>query len=156
MDKASFHEAAVELLREAFEGVKPGANGTWFVQGSQAILPSLMEVTAAQASQKPHPDLASIGAHTRHLIYMLTWANACHGGARPEGNWESTWDRDSFSDEEWDAMRAEVEQRYRAYFAWFRDNSDWSHEIGVIAPLAMLPHAAYHLGAIRQLMALVK
>jgi hypothetical protein len=156
MDKSSFHDAAVELLREAFEGVRPGERGTWFVEGTEAILPTLKEISAAQASQKPNPGLASIGAHTRHLVYMLTWGNACHGGERPEGDWNSTWSRDEFSAEEWDSMRAEVETRYRNYFAWFRDNTDWTHELGVISPLSMLPHVAYHLGAIRQLLALVR
>jgi len=155
MDKSSFHDAAVELLREAFEGVKPGGQGTWFVEGSQAILPSLKELSAAESSQIGHPKLSSIGAHTKHLIFILAWGNHCHGEAQPDGNWEDTWKQTEFSDAEWDAMRYEVGERYRAYLAWFTNNTDWTHDVGVIAPLAMLPHVAFHLGAIRQLMALV-
>jgi len=153
MDKTSFHEASVELLREAFEGRKTGADGTWFVEKSEAILPSLKQITAEQASKQAHPNLASIGAHVNHLIYALTWGNTCHGGNRPEGTWNDTWKQNAFAPKEWDRMRNEVTERYLSYLAWFSANTDWSHEEGVIAPLALLPHVAYHLGAIRQLMA---
>ena len=98
--------------------------------------------------------MASIGAHTTHVVYMLSWANACHGGTPPEGSWEGTWAKNEFSEAEWTELVSEVEQRYRAFLQWFSENKDWTHEHGVISPVSLLPQVAYHLGAIRQLMGL--
>ena len=150
-DKSSFRDATAELLREAFEGVKDGSKSTWFVEKKEAILPSISQLSAEQASQRGPNGLASIGAHTRHIAFILHWGNACHGDVPPTGSWEDTWKQNEFSDQEWNDLRLEIDSRYRAYLNWFSQNSDWSHEVGVIAPIALLPHVAFHLGAIRQL-----
>ena len=154
-DSSNFRDAIAELLREAFEGKKPESEGTWFVEGAEAILPTIESLTATQASQIGPGWGASIGAHTKHLAYILNWANACHGDLPPTGTWNETWIQNAFSESEWDSICSEVETRYRAYLHWFSTNTDWSHEAGVIAPIAVLPHVSFHLGAIRRLVMLV-
>ncbi|HWD39471.1 MAG TPA: hypothetical protein VG944_11525 [Fimbriimonas sp.] len=154
MNKDSFNEAIAELLREGFEGVGPSGS-TWFVEGHEAILPTIRELSSERASVCPIPGRASIGAHVRHLIFLMSLANTCHGEALPAGSWTDTWSRNEFSAEEWRAMQEELERRYLAFAEWFRTNENWVHEMGVIGPISTLPHVAFHLGAIRQLVALV-
>lgn len=151
-DKSSFHLASVQLLREAFEGIPEGASGTWFVQGREGILNSLAELDAQQASYCVNDQIKSIGAHARHLAYILNWGNTCHGEQAPTGSWEDTWLQTTFGDSEWEALKKDISDRYARFLEWYTSNTDWSHEEGVVGVLAMLPHVAFHLGAIRQLM----
>lgn len=155
MEISKFQDAIAELLREAFEGIRAGADGTWFVQGSEAILPTLQQLSAEQASKVVIAERASIGAHTRHLVYIMAGANMCHGVEAPAGGWEDTWRQNEFSAEEWQAMIEELESRYQSFTEWFRTNPEWRDDHDIVGPIAILPHVVYHLGAIRQLVALV-
>ena len=148
--------AAAKLFREAFEGRPEGASGTWFVQDREAILPTLDAVDAMAASHSPGSGLPSLAAHTYHLRYILHWANVPEGDARPEGDWESTWTKEVVSSEEWDALRAEIRERYARAVAWMARNENWSAEDAPTTFLAALPHVAYHLGSMRVILKLVE
>lgn len=147
--------AAVELFREAFEGRREGASGTWFVQGREALLPTLDTVDAMAASHSVGYGLPTLAAHAYHLRYILNWMNTPEGDARPEGDWESTWKKEVVTDAEWDALRTEIRERYGRAVEWMRKNEDWSVEDGPIMFLAPLPHVAYHLGAMRVILKLL-
>ncbi len=143
------------LFREAFEGREEGKNSTWFVEGREAILPTLDEIDAMAASHSPGSGLPSIAAHAYHLRYILQWVNVPAGGEKPTGDWNSTWEKETVSDAEWDALRAEIKERYGRAVKWLAENEDWSYEDAHPNFLAPLPHVAYHLGAIRVLLKLV-
>lgn len=147
--------AAATLFREAFEGRAEGQDYTWFVQGHDAILPLLDEVDAMTASHSPGFGLPTLAAHAYHLRYILHWLNVPVGDLNPEGSWESTWEKEVVTDEEWDALRAEIRDRYGRAVEWVAGNDDWSIENGPLMFLAPLPHVAYHLGAMRVLLKLV-
>lgn len=147
--------AAVELFREAFEGRAEGKNYTWFVEGREAILPTMDEVDAMAASHSPGHGLPSLAAHAYHLRYVLHWCNVPDGDTPPEGDWESTWSKQVVSDEEWAALRSEIRERYARALAWMAKNDDFSVENGPMRFLSPLPHVAYHLGAMRVILKLV-
>jgi len=148
-------EAAVELLRECFEGIKPGAGGTWFVQGKEGVFDAIDGLSSARASASPGPGIATIAAHVNHIVYTLQGVNVFAGGAEPEGSWEDTWKVQTVSEEEWAALVAKVHHEYEVFRPFYAGVSDWSVEDSAIGGLAVLPHVAYHLGAIRQLLKLV-
>jgi len=147
--------AAATLFREAFEGKPEGKVSTWFVQDREALLPTLDAVDAMTASHDPGYGLPTLAAHAYHLRYILHWLNTPEGDANPEGDWESTWAKDVVSDEEWNALRAEIKDRYARAVAWLAGNGDWSVENGPLMFLAPLPHVAYHLGAMRAILRVV-
>ena len=148
--------AAAALFREAFEGREEGKTGTWFVQDREAILPTLDAVDAMAASHSPGASLPTLAAHAYHLRYLLQWMNVPEGGTRPEGDWESSWTKEVVTSEEWDALRAEIRERYGRAVAWMARNEDWSPNDASLTFLSPLPHVAYHLGAMRVLLKLVE
>ena len=154
MSETPLQTAAATLFREAFEGRAEGQDYTWFVQGREAILPTLDGIDAMTASHSPGYGLPTLAAHAYHLRYVLHWLNVPEGDPPPEGGWESTWEREVATDEEWDALRAEIRERYARAVAWIARNDDWSVESAHLMFLAPLPHVAYHLGAMRVLLKL--
>lgn len=148
-------QATAKLFREAFEGREEDAGSTWFVQDREAILPTLDAVDAMVASHSPGRGLPSIAAHAYHLRYALQWMNVAEGDSKPEGGWESTWEKEAVTDDEWDALRAEIRERYERALIWLARNDEWTERHSALRFLAPLPHIAYHLGALRVLLKLV-
>ncbi len=144
--------ALLVLIKETFEGIPPGESGTWFVQGKEGLFDALDTTTAKQASRKPSPQGSSIAAHVNHIRYALQLANSEAGGDKPEGTWESSWDIQAMSDDEWTAANHDIRREYEIFSLWLNSNQDWSDEDTKIYALSILPHMAYHLGAIRQVM----
>lgn len=148
--------AAATLFREAFEGRPEGKDYTWFVQGKEAILPTLDEVDAMAASHSPGFGLPSLAAHAYHLRYILHWLNVPSGELRPEGDWESTWEKQVVTDAEWTALRGEIRQLFEQAVAWMASNEEWPVENAPLMFLAPLPHVAYHLGSMRVILKLLE
>ncbi|MBS1706446.1 MAG: hypothetical protein JST40_11255 [Armatimonadetes bacterium] len=143
--------ALVKLFTEAFEGVQPGATGTYFVQGTEALLPILAATSAQEASEKPAPDVSSVAAHTIHATYYVHLLNEFIAGRRPEINWEKSWAVQTVSEEEWNNAREDLGREYHLLRSTMEtiEVTDPEHQIYL---LAQLPHAAFHLGSIRQLL----
>jgi len=149
---SEFQTAAVLLTREAFEGRAEGENYTWFVEDREALLPSMDELSAEQVSWELRPGVATIGAHFNHILFALRNVNGAIRGERPEGTWESSWERQTFSPGEWDDLKNNVKSEYEFFIRAFESNEDWPNMEHVIGGLGVLPHMAFHLGAIRQIM----
>jgi hypothetical protein len=147
-----FLPAIVELLKECFEGMPEGQNYTWFVQGKEGLFDAFESIDAARASIKPNPDCPSIAAHTYHIRFALRGANGDIRGEENEGTWESSWDKQSVTEEEWRDLIASVREEYAFFLGIMSNGPEILEGDAVIGSLAMLPHMAYHLGAIRQLM----
>ncbi len=45
-----------------------------------------------------------------------------------------------------------VEREYRSFLGWFATNQDWSRGDVKTGALACLPHMAFHLATIRQIL----
>lgn len=153
-DNQNFRDAAALLFRECFEGVPAGKDYTWFVQGKEGILDALESTSASRASIKPSEHCASIAAHAYHILFALRGAGESIGMPGPEGTWESSWDKQTATPEEWEELINEIRSTYTQLLKWFESNEEWSDPEAVVGSLALLPHMAFHLGAIRQLMKL--
>lgn len=151
----AFHDAAALLFRECFEGIQAGKNYTWFVQGKEGIFDALSSVSAEEASAKPSDRCATIAAHAFHILFALRNACSYIGMPEPEGTWESSWEKQTATQEEWDELTGQIRQHYQYFLDWFDTNTNWSDQETVVGALAQLPHMAFHLGAIRQLMKVV-
>jgi hypothetical protein len=147
-----FLPAIVELLKECFEGMPEGRNYTWFVQGKEGLFDAFDSIDAERASRKPNPDCPSIAAHTYHIRFALRGANCDIRGEENEGTWESSWDNQTVTREEWRDLVSSVRDEYAFLLGIMSNRPESPEGDGVIGSLAMLPHMAYHLGAIRQLM----
>ena len=146
----SFVSSNIFLLRELLEGKPDGADWTWIVEGEEGLLFALGKVDAATASAKPAGNASSIAAHANHILYLLRLGNTHFGTPEPEGDWDSTWLKQTVTPEEWDQMRSDIESEYRTMLAGIEAVSDWSMPDFPMGVTAQLAHIAYHLGAVRQ------
>lgn len=152
--------ACREMFRETFEGVKPGERYTWYVQGKEAILPSILKLNSDQASC-PFPGArATIGAHVNHLCYYLHLFNVERRGETEKRDWEGSWKVQTFDDAAWKDVCDRTKREYDEAYAWYISEAgsedDLPSEDAAIGTIANIAHAAFHLGAIRALIPIVQ
>ncbi|HSQ60323.1 MAG TPA: DinB family protein [Acidobacteriota bacterium] len=159
-DAARFAEELLALVKETFEGGEPG-KGTGFLENTKAdgtgnagVFATLDGLTAAQASAPTAmgTTIASQAAHLAfHLEVSVRWAN----GDRGPFDWPGSHRPGVVDEAGWEAARARVRGAYAGIVAHARGAADWdSDAVGGLA--AALVHAAYHLGAIRQIRKLAR
>ena len=139
-----------ELFSEAYTG--PNHAYTWFINNEpgSGLLGTLENVSAEDAS-RTQPSGSSIAAHTEHLRWSLAVANAFARGETPQMNWAESWSVQTVDAAAWDKLRASLKSEFEALYQAIQHQQDFSDEQMLTAMLAFTPHAAYHLGAIRQM-----
>jgi hypothetical protein len=149
----------ITLLTEAYAG-PPNPNATWFIDNEpdSGILGLLDTVSAAEASisvdGSGNPG-TSIAAHAEHLHWSLHNMNiAMHG--EPFGNWKESWNLQNADPQEWDRLRSELRREFEQLLENLRQQTDLPDNDYLTGGLALLPHAAYHLGNIRQMIERVR
>ena len=153
----TFVGAMCELFTEAYEGRRDHPY-TWFTDNEPdaALFGTLRGLSAEEASTPPAPGSSTVAAHTEHLRWSLALANAYIRGEKPQPDWEESWSVATVDTAAWDRLRAELRAEYDVLRGAIKAQEDWSQPQYLIGTLALIPHAAYHLGAIRQLLPLVK
>ena len=152
-------QALAELLREAFAG-PPDASSTWFVDNApdSGILGALKEVTAAEASRsvdasgKPG---STIAANTEHLRWSMANANRALRGEPYQPNWSESWALTEADEAQWRALRDAL----RAEYETLRDAVSRQQDLpgdALLGVIALAPHAAFHLGILRQMIERVR
>jgi hypothetical protein len=139
------------VLDEAYEGpVDP--RGTWFVNNAlySGVLGSLGDLSAADASRAPIPGARSIAAHAHHLRFSLDVSTRFLRGEAPAADWNESWAVETVDEPAWSELREGMESDYRALRAVVEARGEWD-DLGLAGAVGAIAHAAYHLGAIRQL-----
>lgn len=148
---ANVFVALDKLFRETFEGVAPGESGTWFVEGKEGIFDAFDRLNADQASFCA-PGCTSVAAHLRHTWYYLSRINLfARGEIPPPADWEGSWQPERVTVEGWEELRERLRLEYEAFREKLREEPDLDQD-ATTGALANLAHAAYHLGAVRQLL----
>lgn len=148
---AQTQKALIALYKEAYEGAQE--KWTWFVDNEPdcGILGTLAKASAADASA-PAPDgNSTLGAHASHLLFSLEVSLAYMNGEHPQADWESSWNKQQFTDEEWTKLRADIQDKYNKIQSWLASNTNWD-DMSTHGSLGLLAHGAYHLGVMRQLL----
>ncbi len=151
--------AIADLLTEAYAG-PPNPHSTWFVDNevNSGIFGALDRVTAEEASTPvggAEDPGSTIAANAEHLRWSLALGNAYFRGESPSGNWSESWQLIRAEPARWDALRAGL----KSEFETLRDailKADNLEGPFLMGTLAFLPHAAFHLGLIRQMIERVK
>jgi hypothetical protein len=139
------------MFRELFEG---DASGTTYVveHGPQGgMLGMLAAVDAARASRRIG-SAQSIAAHTNHVMEALAAGNRWAETGEFTLDWEGTWRVQEVDGAAWNALRAALKREYEGALAIFQSGDKLSEDT-FVGGLAMIGHTAYHVGAIRQLVA---
>lgn len=142
---------ARELVVEAYEGPQP--HGSWFTSTSTdtGLFGTVAGLTAETASRPSRPGGPSIAAHVEHLRWTLELVNATIRGAPWQPDWSASWSVGSVDEAAWQTLRSEVVREFTELRSGLESDPDVSDPMMLRGVLALAPHAAYHLGAIRVL-----
>jgi hypothetical protein len=150
---AKARSEVLEFLGETFDRVR----GIYLDRGT-SFFETLADVTASEASKRASPATASIAAHVRHCIYYLEVLQRSLRG-EPLGtlDWRSIWTNDRPVDEpEWNALREGIRKEVAAVEALAKDDATWAREDSLGGFMAVIVHTAYHLGAVRQALRVIR
>jgi len=160
IEKAMLTKAALTLYDEGYSG-PADAKGTWFVDNEAecGFLGTVAKMSAAEASRPTSPgDPLTVASHASHLLYALSLANRAARGENPYpgAKWSESWAARSVSESEWKALVAALRKEYESFREALANGVLWDGEDMLTGTLGLLCHGAWHLGAIRQALGLVK
>ena len=136
-----------ELLRETFEGGRPG-QGTQYLDHDSGILNTLERLSAAQAS-RPNGSHPSVAAHVRHMIFHLKVAYEWIGGDHSKRDWKGSFLPQTVTPEEWSRLLTRIVEAKAEYLRVIQALPP-DRLISDGGAMGVIAHLAYHLGAIRQ------
>lgn len=152
-----FHRALLKLLTEVFDG-PPGDEAYLLNPGDPGLLRQLDSIDATTASKRPMPGKTTIASHADHVHYGLTLLNRWMAGEEnpwASADWNASWQRTTVTDEQWRTLRDNLRREAQQWQKHAAARTDWD-DISAAGALSSAAHTAYHLGAIRQIVAAAK
>lgn len=139
-------------LEEAFESVHG-----YFLDKGTSLFETLDRVTAAEASQASTPSVGTLAAQVNHATFYLAEAIrfAQQGPGDTQPDWDGSWSPTTVTDGEWNQLRAALRSEYGRMQDLVRSNPVWN-EMTIGGCIATIAHSAYHLGEIRQALAVIR
>jgi hypothetical protein len=151
-----FHRAVSKLLTEIFDG-PPGTEAYVLNPGDPGLHRQLETISAATASRQAIPGKPSIAAHVDHVHYGLSLLTRWLSGEEnpwADADWNESWQRITVTDEQWRRLRDSLREKADTWRKAVAVHSEWD-DINAAGALSTIAHTAYHLGAIRQILAAV-
>lgn len=149
-----FRQAMLHLVDELFQGTQE-SEGLMLNPGDPGMIGQLDSVSAKLASTRDVPGLTTIAAHVDHVLYGLTLLNRWAAGEPnpwAEADWSQSWQRGSVNEVQWQDLRVRFQQAVAEWYGHLSRRRDWDEQAASWA-IASIAHSAYHLGAIRQILA---
>jgi len=149
-----FQRAVSKLLTEIFEG-PPGGEAYILNPGDSGILGQLESISAATASKQSIPEKPSIAAHVDHVHFGLSLLTRWISGEEnpwASADWNAAWKRNTVSDQQWRELRDDLRKKSDIWRKALDTRTNWD-DITAAGALSTIAHTAYHLGAIRQILA---
>lgn len=142
-------QALARMVEECFEGAAGIAYFTGETPG-RTIFDTLKGLDASAASRQLSPVTYSVVSHTRHLLEAMRGSNRWAATGQFYADFEAAWVEQTADESRWDELRQELRAEYEQMRIWLSEDERLTHE-NLHWTLSILPHCAYHLGAIRQL-----
>src|SRR5437588_1116760 len=152
-----FQRALSNMLTEIFDG-PPGQEAYVLNPGDPGLLRQLDTIEALAASKRPMPGKTTIAAHVDHLQFGLAILNRWAAGeANPwaGADWNGSWRRTTVTEAQWRTLRDGLRQEADKWRQIVATRPNWD-DMAAAAALSTVAHTAYHVGAIRQILAGLK
>jgi hypothetical protein len=148
-------ESYLELLNELVMGKTQ--EYTWVIdrEPGHGIIGTVEQLSAEDASYSITEGGSTVAAHTEHVRWSLQLALKFFKGENPKPDWAESWRIKMVDDKQWKKLQVDLKDTYTAIRTAVEKRDDWSDTRFVTGTLAILPHLAYHLGAIRQMVRVV-
>lgn len=147
------NDGIMTLLSETFEG--PKGNGSWFTESKpgSGLFGTIDLLSTEDASVLVEG--VTIAAHTDHTRYHLWANNQLLEGKEQAFNWEESWKIGAVGNDEWEQIKNGLHREYLKMSEHIGEEKNLKPSTATIL-ISALAHAAYHLGAIRQMIKVVK
>jgi hypothetical protein len=149
-----FKRALVKLLAEICDSAP--ANESYVLNpGEPGLVRQLETIDARTASTRTIPGRTTIAGHVDHVHYGLSLLNRWAAGETnpwATADWEGSWKRGVVTDEQWRTLRDRLRQATEDWRKAVTARSEWD-DVMAAGAIASAAHTAYHLGAIRQILA---
>ncbi|HEX8695918.1 MAG TPA: DinB family protein [Longimicrobium sp.] len=141
----------LEVLAEGYEGPRD-PRMTWFVENAadSGLFGTLRALSAGEASRAPGSGRRSVAAHAEHLRFSMDVLSRFIAGERVRPDWARSWAVETVDERGWEELRAALRGEYERLRRTVDEVRDWK-ELTLAAVAGALAHAAYHLGAVRQI-----
>lgn len=141
----------LDLFAEAYKG--PSGPHSWFLDNRPdvGLFATLAGLTAEIASRPVGTSGLTIAAHAEHLRWSLALANAIVRGEMPQFKWQESWSVRVVDAAAWEKLQSDLRQDYETLHQRIGASVDMFKPEWLQGVMALVPHAAYHLGAIRQM-----
>jgi hypothetical protein len=152
-------DSIATLFTEAYEG-PPDPSSTWFIDNepNSGIFGALEKVSAEEASISVDGSGApgsTIAANAEHMRWSLAQTNAQIRGEPFDEDWEASWRLIQVDNAGWDQMQRALKAEFETLRQVMLSQTELP-EGALIGTMALLPHAAFHLGIIRQMVSRVR
>ncbi len=142
----------LNVLKEAFEGA--GESSYFTDSGPEAGLFGTVASLDAATASRPLGG-SSIAAHVHHVNFGLEVSAAWIRGDRAQRDWNESWSVARVDESRWSDLRQTLQARYTELLDAVEEHSaDGTESMG--GTVGALAHVAYHLGAIRQKIAVTR
>jgi len=154
MEKAN--SAIIEFMEEVYDG--PKYRYTWFIGNApgSGLLGTVRSLNAEEASTPVVAGGTTVAAHIGHLLWTLRKVNSFMRGENLAWDWSESWAVGRVGPEEWASLIGSLEAEFRAVVELLRPRLTWGSDDQYREVLALVPHAAYHLGAIHQMVLMIR
>jgi hypothetical protein len=140
-----FRQQALNALEEIFVEIHH-----MMLDPQEPMFKTLDEITAEIAS-KPIGAEATLAAHLDHVGFYIDVLLA----AEQNANWALSWSITSTNEEGLVALKDRLRASYESLRATIQTIEDWDEDaIGMV--ISQIGHAAYHLGVIREALAILR
>jgi hypothetical protein len=150
----TFHRAVSKLLTEVFNG--PSGDEAYILNpGDPGLVRQLETIDASTASNRPMPGKTTIAAHVDHVCYGLELLNRWIAGEEnpwASADWTASWKRGVVNEQQWRALRDKLRDQSAKWSRAVSARSEWD-DVSAAGAISSVAHTAYHLGAIRQILA---
>lgn len=147
-----FVQPVLDLLHEVYIGSNGGPTFIIDHAPGHGLITIVGSVSAKDASTPNIEGGTTIAAHTGHLKWSLDYALEFYKGEIPKRNWKDSWYAFTVNETEWRGLQKELQEAYKKIDEAIRQVKDWSNDNLVKGTFALVPHASYHLSAVKQLL----
>ena len=152
IDSDLFKKTIEALAEETFSDVKG-----IYLDGKTSLMESLAVISSEEASRPITDEGTSIAGQAEHIRFYLRVLNSYMDGTLTEKiDWSKSWQVKTVTESEWTTLKKLLEDDYNDLRSKLAEITDWNDEKRLGGALAIITHTAYHLGAIRQIMRIVK
>jgi hypothetical protein len=118
---------------------------------SSGMLGTIRHLNAEQAWHRPAGLSHSVAEHVAHILFSLNHASRCAAtGEEADCDWCRSWDCGPPDEGHWQTMQRQLRESHLRLRMWVHADETFHTKESIARLVGAIAHAAYHLGAIRQ------